>query len=207
MSLRLKIWLSILVLVTLFTLNSVVIYLEMENNKNKNLELSEKITPSINFLNDLRRNISDRTTFLSDWVHNSQNQSSREKLIDLHAESRNTLLDIGKTADNYSIPSWRDSIIELSNLFMNLSSAEYQVMSTLVLPDDYMDGEKINHCISYLETEIIPTSGLLKDNPPHRGMAYRAKQKHQGIFKPRHTTVGAARARDLHSRLHSFLPP
>ena len=150
-----------MVLVLLFTSNSVVIYLEMDDNKSKNEELSEKIVPTVNFLYDLRRNVSERTSLISDWVNNPGNQIAKEKLIDLHSESKNTFLEIGRTADNYVDPSWRDSIINLSHLFMNMSSSEYQIMSTLVLPEDYKDQRKKNHSLAYLEFELLPVSNLL----------------------------------------------
>jgi PAS domain S-box-containing protein len=163
MSLRLKIWLSILVLVTLFTLNSVIIYNEIQDNKDKGQEMSEKIVPSVNFLYDLKRNVSERMSLISDWVYHHENQKARERLVDIHSDSRNTFLQISQVADNYTSPAWRDSITSLSYLLMNLSASENQIMATLVSQDDYKDPEKKSYSVSYLDDELFPTATILNE--------------------------------------------
>src|SRR5689334_3941283 len=131
MSLRHKIWMSILVLVLLFTLNSVVIYLEMDDNKEKSTELSQKIIPSLNFLYDLRRNVSERATLITDWVYAPEKKDSKEKLESFHMDSKDVFFQINNVADNYNIPAWQDSIKNISQEFLRQVSLEADVISSL----------------------------------------------------------------------------
>src|SRR5690349_18239427 len=114
MSLRHKIWISILVLVLLFTLNSVVIYLEMDENKEKSEELSEKIVPSLNFLYDLRRNVFERANLITDWVYSPEKTDSKEKLKAFHMETKSVFFEINNIAENYKMAAWQDSVKNIS---------------------------------------------------------------------------------------------
>jgi len=161
MSLRVKIWLSILVLVLFFTLNSVVIYLEMENNKSMSEELVQKISPSLNFLHDFSRNIAERTSLVSDWVYYPNNEISKQKLIEIIALSKNTFIEIMKASENYSNQAWKDSIKNISREFSYLTAAEMHIINTLRLPNDYNDPDKKNDAIVSLTEELIPLSNEL----------------------------------------------
>ncbi|MBK5284187.1 MAG: hypothetical protein JJE25_02200, partial [Bacteroidia bacterium] len=161
MSLRVKIWLSILVLVLFFTLNSMVIYLEIEDNKNKSEELAQKIAPSLNFLHDFSRNIAERTSLVSDWVYYPNNEISKQKLIEIIALSKNTFIEIMQASENYSNQAWKDSIKNISREFSYLTVAEMHIINTLRVPEDYRDPDKKNDAIVTLTDELIPLSNEL----------------------------------------------
>lgn len=152
---------SILVLVLLFTLNSVVIYLEMDDNKEKSQELSQKIIPSLNFLYDLRRNISDRTSLITDWVYNPEKEDSREKLEAFHMDNKNVFYEINNVAENYKMPAWKDSIKNMSQEFLLQITDEADIISTLASTKDYVNVQKFNTARLRLENEILPLSAEL----------------------------------------------
>lgn len=158
MSLRHKIWISILVLVLLFTLNSVVIYLEMDDNKDKSQELSQKIIPSLNFLYDLRRNVSERASLMTDWVYSPEKTDSREKLESFQMESKNLFYQINDIAENYKNPAWQDSIKNISEEFLKQASQEADVISFLLAQKDYSNRQKLQTAKSHLENDILPLS-------------------------------------------------
>lgn len=161
MSLRHKIWISILILVLLFTLNSVVIYLEMDDNKEKSQELSEKIAPSLNFLYDLRRNVSERTSLITDWIYNPEKKESKEKLKAFHMESKDLFFEINRIAENYKIPAWQDTIKNISQEFLKQVALEADIVSSLMSLKDYTVDQKINTAKNTLENQIIPLSAYL----------------------------------------------
>jgi PAS domain S-box-containing protein len=149
---------SILVLVLLFTLNSVVIYLEMDDNKEKSEELSQKIIPSLNFLYDLRRNISERATLITDWVYSPEKKESKEKLEEFHMESKNVFFEINNVAENYKISAWQDSIKNTSNEFLLQVTLEADVISSLTTSKDYLNVQKFHTARTHLEQDILPLS-------------------------------------------------
>ncbi len=158
MSLRHKIWISILVLVLLFTLNSVVIYLEMDDNKEKSQELSQRITPSLNFLYDLRRNIAERTSLITDWVYSPEKKESREKMEGFQMESKNLFYEINHVAENYKMPAWQDSIKNISQEFLRQVTMEADIISSLLTLKDYESSQKLHTAKTHLEKDIIPLS-------------------------------------------------
>lgn len=161
MSLRVQIWLSILVLVLLFTLNSVVIYLKMDDNKTKNYELNQQISPSLDALNDLRRNITERTSLVCNWINYPDNDISPEKLQAINSKSKSDFTEINQVAENYGNPSWRDSARKMNHVFNILTIAETEIINTLESPTDYMNPEKRNTVKAFFENALMPLSNEL----------------------------------------------
>ncbi|MFI5218682.1 MAG: ATP-binding protein [Bacteroidia bacterium] len=161
MSLRIKIWLSIFGLVLLFTMNSVVIFMEMEENKTKSEELAHKIEPSLNFLYDLRRNITERASLTSEWIFNSSSELSKQKLKSIRSQSKNVFFEIRQIAENYKETPLLDSLKNLSHAYTNLTALEGQIINTLVSFDDYSNPEKRWATEAILENELSPLSHQL----------------------------------------------
>ena len=145
-------------LVLLFTLNSVVIYLEMDDNKEKSQEISQSIVPSLNFLYDLRRNVSERTSLITDWVYSPSKRESREKLEEFHMESKELFFEINNIAENYKVPAWQDSIKSLSHEFLKQVTLEADIITSLQTPKDYLVVQNFHTARTRLEKDIIPLS-------------------------------------------------
>ena len=162
-SLRNRIYVSFLLLVSIFIINAVITLVTINKNQKLSARLSTVIDPSLQNIDDLKKMMLESKMYTTNWVFLRSKQEDKDALLKLHHVDYPSLKS---QFDSYSslLPDkkWVDSLNKVHADFRDLLVIEKEVMNSLKRFEDY-DDLVIKLDAEYkIESEVLPrTTALL----------------------------------------------
>lgn len=143
MTIKNRISLSFLVLVTLFGVYSVITIITLNDNKALSIRVSEVIDPLLQRNSDFNNLLIESKMYTTNWVFLGSKQEDKIALIDLHKnrypQLKQKSLELAFRTSNAALI---DSLYMQFASFEQLINIEKQIMNNLAVADDYNDAAK-----------------------------------------------------------------
>ncbi|MES2730806.1 MAG: GAF domain-containing protein [Bacteroidota bacterium] len=151
-----------IILIVIFTLNTLLIFITLNQSASSIQESSEVINPSREGLNELNLMVTKSKMYITNWVFLQSNTEDKEALKRLHDTEYPELKEKLKTV----MASWKqkDQIVKMDSVlstFEELLKVEKGIMDKLVTFENYEDPEIKFEASNAIDSEVLPKSALL----------------------------------------------
>ena len=161
-SIKQRINLSFLLLVTLFVINGIITMVTLNNNKKLEQHISEVADPSLQALEELNQMMLLSKMYTTNWVFLRSRQEDKDMLRKLHIEDYPALkkrFSIYETQWNGN--NFRDSLHNVYSKFEMLLSIEKNIMASLQKFEDYDDIVTRLEAERIIEDEVLPRTDVM----------------------------------------------
>jgi signal transduction histidine kinase len=168
MSIKKRIYLSFFLLVSLFGVYSILTIITLNNNRVLSTRMSDVMNPLFQVNSDFNKLLIESKMYSTNWVFLRSKQEDKDALVHLH-EKRYPQLKIKtlQLLNKISNPALRYNLNKEFASFEELIQVEKQIMSSLVVFEDYDDPYKRLNSEHIIETEILPRTDALMQMHEH----------------------------------------
>jgi len=161
-TIRTRIYLSFLLLVSLFVINGSITIVILNNNKKSTAGLSEVIDPSLQAMDDFNKMMLESKMYVTNWVFLRYKQEDKELLKKLHNSDYGELkARINSYARYWTNKAWVDSLNRVYAGFERLLAMEKDIMGSLKEFKDYDDPVIKLEAEREIEEEVLPRTAAL----------------------------------------------
>jgi len=161
-TIRKRICLSFLLLVSLFVINAIITFITINYNKKLSNHISEVIDPSLAVMEDFEDMMIESKMYTSNWIFLRANQDDKNALLKLHSIDYPVLKSrLNSYSSQWKNKNLADSLNNIQNGFELLLRSEKDIMSSLSKFDDYDDPEKKFGAEEKLESVVLPITSKL----------------------------------------------
>ena len=161
-TIRTRIYLSFLLVVSLFVINGSITIAILNNNKKSTAGLSEVIDPSLQAMDDFNKMMLESKMYVTNWVFLRYKQEDKESLKKLHNTDYGELkARINSYARYWTNKAWVDSLNRVYAGFERLLAMEKDIMGSLKEFKDYDDPVIKLEAEREIEEEVLPRTAAL----------------------------------------------
>lgn len=162
MSIKRRLYLSFLALVSLFVINTIITIFTLNKTREYADYLSNVIDPSLQNIDDLKKLMLESKMFSTNWVFLRYKQEDKDALIKLHHADYPALKSrLNSYAGKWRTDRWVDSLSTVYLRFEKLLAIEKDIMSSLKKFEDYDDPVAKLAAEYSIENEVLPRTAEL----------------------------------------------
>lgn len=162
LSLRHRIYLSFLLLVSLFVINTIITILIIQKNKKISTDLSTIIDPSLQNIDDFKKIMLESKMYTTNWVFLRSKQEDKDALIKLHQVDYPVLKSkLSSYSTKWTDTKSVDSLNKVYSDFEDLLKIEKEIMKSLEKFQDYDDPVIKLTAEFMIEDEVLPRTAAL----------------------------------------------
>ncbi|MEP6748464.1 MAG: response regulator [Bacteroidota bacterium] len=163
LTIKQKIYSSFTLLVLLFVINGVITVITLNNNRQLSVNISGKIDPSLQALEDFEDILVQSKMYTTNWVFLRFNQQDKDALQKLHAiDYPNSKRKLEVLFSKFGNRPMTDSLHKVFTGFEALLTTEKKMMASLHKFEDYDDPVAKLEAEAMIENELLPrTADLL----------------------------------------------
>lgn len=181
LSIKIKIYLSFLLLVSLFVLNGIFAFINLQKIRQLSHHITYSIDPSLQKLDTFNIMILESKMYSTNWVFLRSNQTDKDALLKIHNGDYHSLrASLATLSSGWKDKRMRDSLYEAFKNFEHLLQVEKRIMGSLQQFTDYDDPVLRLEAEKIVEDSIIPYATVLTaslDNLINQGQSIRQNEQ------------------------------